>query len=170
MQIFEGNEYELKTIYNLKAMSVVYVGILRKNNIYLTEPFLELCATEKSIEGILKDKELLGALGNFREFEKLQEKHDPEREYPLTLLDSGNKKIIALEAEIIAEAGWSKESSTESSALAPKSKEISSTFDIDGDEIFSKEEINQLKMTIATAVNSEEKIEAIRKIALSKLP
>lgn len=169
MQIFEGNEYELKQKFSLSPMSVVCIGILRNKNIYLTEPLLEMCAKGGPLEGFLKERSLAGALDNPKEWQALHAKYDPECLYEVVLLDEGRRKILALQMEIAAEAGWQREEKSlpekqggmALSNLDHKMQSLAS--------FFSQDEIQKLKVTLATTVHAKEKREAIRKMALSEV-
>ena len=169
MQIFSGNEYELKTTFGLSAMAVVWVGILRSKSVYLTEPFLELCGTGKPLESLLKDRTILSSLKNEKDFKALQEKYDPEKQFPLVLLQEGKQQIIALEDELLADQGWQNPPVQLPQALPQINYAISKQdIHLEGlESLFTPEEVAKLKMIIATAVKSEEKIEAIRKIILT---
>jgi hypothetical protein len=168
MQIFQGTERDLKEKFKLSALAIVGVGVLRSKNILLTEPVLELCKDGGVLEPLLKNSLLLSSLRDPHEFEKLQCVYDPQRQFPLRVLDQGSHRLLLLEAELMAEAGWQqKEPALEGNtelAVAPTEMHLQGL-----ENLFSKEEIDCLKMTIATAVNPTEKIEAIRKMALAQV-
>ncbi|HPY75216.1 MAG: hypothetical protein KBC30_04430 [Planctomycetes bacterium] len=167
MQIFQGSPQELKEKYNLAPMVIVWIGILRSKNYLTTEPFLELCTPNGPLEPLIKDRTLQSVLDKPSEFEKLQAQYDPERHYPIVILDKGTHKVLALEAEVLSEAGWKKDVQ-ELGLQTTSNKQIE--LQIPGiDNLFPSQEMARLKMVLATAVRSEEKIEAIRKISLSPI-
>ncbi len=168
MQIFEGNEYELKQKFSLSPIAVVCAGILRNKNIYLTEPFLELCSKGGPLEGFLKERTLPNILENPKKLQELHSVHDPQSLYGIVLLDEGRRKILALEMEIAAEAGWQKKDTDAKSTEMPLSNIDMKMQGLSS--FFCQEEIQKIKVTLATAVHAKEKREAIRKMALSGLP
>ena len=168
MQIFRGSENELKQQFGLSPMSVVWVGILRSKNVFLTEPVLELCESDGPLAPLLNDRSLLPAIDDPKELQLLQRKYDPELQTALVVLDQGSCRVLALEAEVMAEAGWE----SQSQALTVQSDSALSVVEphLQGlENLFSAQDIARLKMVIATAVKPEEKIEAIRKMALAQL-
>lgn len=171
MQIFQGNEQELKARFNLAPMVIVWVGILRSKKVFLTEPFLELCHPGGPMEPLVKDRSLLMALENQEKFQKIQQQYDKDRQYPLTLIDEGEKRILALEDELTAEMGWRHQ---EPSQLPQQVVEMAITKPepyLQGLEtLFSPDEIARLKVAIATTVKPEEKVEAIRKMSMAQVP
>jgi hypothetical protein len=187
MQIFHGNEQDLKTSFGLSAMSVVWVGILRSKGVDVSEPFLELCRIGGPLEPLLKDRSLLPALDKPEDLAALQQKYDRERQFQLVVIYTGGHKVLALQDEVTAEAGWqSDESDSGKHSVSGKiagqtpGHAVPATrldlplarpeFGLQGFEnLFSAQEIARLKLTIATTVKAEEKIEAIRKMALAQV-
>lgn len=167
MQIFQGTQQELKERFNLSPMVIVWIGLLRNKNYVVTEPFLEMCEPNAPLEPLIKDRTLMSVLEKPVEFETLQAKYDPERNFPLVILDQGTYKVLALEAEVLSEAGWKKE--TQELGLQ-KIENNALDVPISGlENLFPSQEMARLKMVLATAVRSEDKIESIRKINLSPL-
>ena len=168
MQIFRGSENELKQQFGLSAMTVVWVGLLRSKNILLTEPVLELCKAGAPLASLFNDRSLLLAIDDPEKLGALQRKYDPELQTLLVVLDQGSYRVLALEAEVMAESGWK----SQAQALGVQNDTALTTIEshLQGlENLFSPQDIARLKMVIATAVNPEEKIEAIRKMAMAKL-
>lgn len=171
MQIFQDNETILKQKFGLSAMAVVVVGLLRHKNIQITEPVLELCRPNEPLAGLLKDRLLVMAMDKNEDFQALQAKYDPEHQFPLVVLDHGSHRVLALQDEVLAEAGWKQQSEEQNRSLQTMSQDALANpeLHLQGlEHLFQRDELNKLKLCIATAVKPEEKIEAIRKMTLAK--
>ncbi len=172
MQVFQGNEYALKQKFQLNAIAVVIIGLLRNKNIFLTEPLLELAKPGEPLASFLKDRTLLTVIDNPIEFQALQNQHNLQQ-YPLILLEQGSHRILALQDEVLAEAGWQKQTEspkTLQTMIAQTGLSISELHLQGLEHLFSESEIAKIKLSIATAVKPDEKIEAIRKMTLSQEP
>ena len=176
MQIFQGNEAEIKQKFKLSPIAVMWVGLLRGKNISITEPVLELCQTGGPLEPLIKDRSLLSSLDDPQKFGKLQEKYDPQRDFPMVILEQGTSRVLALQDEVVAESAWEKEKTIEKTATEHPLQRIdmvssSPQVHLQGlENLFPSEEIVKLKIAIATTVKAEEKIEAIRKMVLAQVP
>lgn len=106
MQIFKGSQEQLKEKFHLNPLIVMWVGILRSKQIFLTEPVLELCKTDGPLEVLFKDRTIIATLNDQREFNHFQQQHGSYDIFPLTILDNGTEKVIALQDELLAEEGW----------------------------------------------------------------
>lgn len=170
MQIFRGSERDLKDNFGLSPIAVVWIGVLRGKGIFVTEPLLEMCRPGGPLENLLKDRSILAAVEKVGGLETLQAKHDPERQLPLVLLPEGTGRVLALEDEVAADAGW-KNQETLPAAQSADLPMVPAEMEMKGLEgLFSKEEVAKLKLAIATTVKPDEKIEAIRKMALAQVP
>lgn len=187
MQIFRGNEADLKIRFGLSPMCVVWVGILRSKDILVTEPFLELCRAGGPLEPLLKDRSLLSALEKGEQFAELQRKHDPESQFPLVLHRQGKHNVLALQDEVIADAAWQMDvggdaahHTSDVGAAPPAMTALAPRLDLplarpefllQGlESLFGEQEVARLKLAIATTVRPDEKIEAIRKMGLAQVP
>lgn len=78
--------------------------------------------------------------------------------------DDGHWRTIALEEELLAEEGEAEEAEAHLPVLAGKSELLHPT---EISELFSRRDIAELELTLRTSANADEKITAIRRLALS---
>ncbi|MBI3098409.1 MAG: hypothetical protein HYY93_09240 [Planctomycetes bacterium] len=181
----------LQTRYALSVRAVVRVGALLSRGVEITAAVLEQARPGSPTEGLLLAPEWVrGEAPVTKEtLERARQRLSPEHRAEtdaITLVESGEVRVVALEEESLAEIGFASAGAAPGEAKpqtpsppperpGPLSLDFSRGLPhiLRPEEavgLFTPEEIGRLKLRLLSGVNAPEKIEALRRLTLAPIP
>ncbi len=178
---------ELKARFGLSSRAVIRIGALLSRKVLVTEALLEAARPGAPMERLLLDPRLLegDAAPNDRRLAEVRADlaRDGAAVEEVCAVAQGGETVLALREEVLADSGFSEPAPPVASggALDRRADPSPVAFhaqiglpDMIGREeshqLFPPQEIGRLKLVVATGVDPQEKIEALRKISYSPLP
>ncbi len=176
---------ELKERFSLSSRLAVRVGALWQKGVGISEATLELAGENDRMEEFLLTDALLEHGENLKEDhleEVLKDMGGEGPEEPVAVDPDGQRPVICLEEEQLAEEVWTGEEKPEGKGEETRETETplpamdsdqsdAGTLldDTESEPLFDDEEVNQIKLKILTGVNPEEKMESIRKLSYASV-
>ncbi len=179
---------ELRSRFGLSSRVLIRVGALLARRVLLTEAVLDSARPGSALERLLLDPRLLadGTAVDDRLLAALRKHPAAGPDAPvaeeLCAVAQGEQVVLALREELLADEGFNApppaapEAGIERRveplpiAISPHSLLPEIIRQEESAGLFTPQEVGRLKLVLATAVNSDEKIEALRRLSFAPVP